>query len=135
MLQARSEILCNLPLSPTDSWTSVLLTGNLAMFDQSAALESRPLDPHRELGYTVLHVWLAVGESHNVVIDDTSEAQERLQKMHPKFMDDGLTKAYALYWASATRLQVPVFGDFHGIFSTRLAFLVMKLMKAIQFKF
>eukprot|EP00434_Breviolum_minutum_P012097 symbB.v1.2.010668.t1/scaffold700.1/size171416/9 len=58
-----SEILCNLPLSPTDSWTSVLLTGNLAMFDQSAALE-------------------------------------RLQKMHPKFMDDGLTKAYALYWAS-----------------------------------
>lgn len=48
-------------------------------------------------------------------IDGTSEAQERLQKMHPKFMDDGLTKAYALYWASATRLQVPVFGHFHGI--------------------
>lgn len=47
--------------------------------------------------------------------------------MHPKFMDDGLTKAYALYWASATRLQVPVFGHFHSIFftsrSTRLAFL------------
>lgn len=26
--------------------------------------------------------------------------EERLQKMHPKSMDDGLTKAYALYWAS-----------------------------------
>lgn len=58
-----SEILCNLPLALTDRWTSVLLTGNLAMFDSSAALE-------------------------------------RLQKMHPKSMDDGLTKAYALYWAS-----------------------------------
>ena len=36
----RSEILCNLPLALTDRWTSVLLTGNLAMFDSSAALES-----------------------------------------------------------------------------------------------
>lgn len=58
-----SEILCNLPLALTDRWTSVLLTGNLAMFDSSAAFD-------------------------------------RLQKMQPKSMDDGLTKAYALYWAS-----------------------------------
>ncbi|CAK9045198.1 3(4)-beta-glucanase (Endo-1 [Durusdinium trenchii] len=59
--QEWSEILCNLPLSSTDSWTSILLTGNLAMIDP----------------------------------------QDRLEEMHPQSMDDGLTKAYALYWTSA----------------------------------
>ena len=28
--------------------------------------------------------------------------QDRLEEMHPQSMDDGLTKAYALYWTSAT---------------------------------
>ncbi|CAJ1342360.1 unnamed protein product [Effrenium voratum] len=59
-----SEILCNLPLSTADRWTSILLTGNLAMFDPETAFE-------------------------------------RLQKMSPQKMDDGLTKAWALYWANA----------------------------------
>ncbi|CAK9066692.1 unnamed protein product [Durusdinium trenchii] len=62
--QEWSEILCNLPLSSTDSWTSILLTGNLAMIDPQAAFD-------------------------------------RLEEMHPQSMDDGLTKAYALYWTSA----------------------------------
>eukprot|EP00913_Durusdinium_trenchii_P027903 g26163.t1 len=37
--QEWSEILCNLPLSSTDSWTSILLTGNLAMIDPQAAFD------------------------------------------------------------------------------------------------
>lgn len=37
----RSEIICNLPLSPHDPWTSVLLTGNLASVDPKLAFDAR----------------------------------------------------------------------------------------------
>ncbi|CAE7245485.1 unnamed protein product [Symbiodinium pilosum] len=59
-----TEILCHLPLSAADPWTSVLLTGGLAMFDATGAFEM-------------------------------------LAQMRQESMDDGLTRAWALFWASA----------------------------------
>merc|ERR1719277_130128 len=61
--QEWDDILSKLPLSLTDKWTSILLTGSLALVHPD-------------------------------------EAYERLLRIDPGLMDDGLTKAYALYWAA-----------------------------------
>jgi len=63
-----SEILCNLPLRLEDPWTSILLTGGLAMFDSSSAFDL-------------------------------------LVQMRQQHMDDGLTRAWALYWTSVQPQQ------------------------------
>merc|ERR1711879_356988 len=55
-----------LPLSSTDPWTSILLSGSLA-------------------------------------IVDPNQAYTRINQMNPGHFDDGLTKVWALYWASSQR--------------------------------
>eukprot|EP00931_Biecheleriopsis_adriatica_P050392 TRINITY_DN29171_c0_g1_i1.p1 TRINITY_DN29171_c0_g1~~TRINITY_DN29171_c0_g1_i1.p1 ORF type:complete len:1288 (+),score=190.70 TRINITY_DN29171_c0_g1_i1:278-3865(+) len=63
------EILCNLPLSLDDPWSSILITGGLAMFDSDAAFEL-------------------------------------ITQMDQASMDDGLTRAWAIYWTSAQTTSV-----------------------------
>jgi len=62
--QEWDDIISGLPLSATDPWTSIMLTGTLAFID--------PVD-----------------------------AFTRLAAMDPGHMDDGLTRAWALYWAAS----------------------------------
>uniref|UniRef100_A0A7S2N8J0 glucan endo-1,3-beta-D-glucosidase n=1 Tax=Zooxanthella nutricula TaxID=1333877 RepID=A0A7S2N8J0_9DINO len=66
--QEWSDIVSKLPLPPWDPWTSVLLTGSLALVSADAAYG-------------------------------------RLAVMDPGSVDDGLTRAYALYWAATQDTQ------------------------------
>jgi len=61
--QEWDDVLSELPLSSTDPWTSILLTGTLAI-----------IDPEK--------------------------AYAKILQMYPENMDDGLTRAWALYWAA-----------------------------------
>ena len=61
--QEWNNILSQLALPSTDPWTSILLTGTLALVDPA-------------------------------------EAYARLMNIDDAFMDDGLTKVWALYWAA-----------------------------------
>jgi len=62
--QEWDDIISGLPLSVTDPWTSILLTGTLAFIDPVGAFT-------------------------------------QLAAMSPAHMDDGLTRAWALYWAAS----------------------------------
>eukprot|EP00438_Fugacium_kawagutii_P008138 Skav234379 [mRNA] locus=scaffold2071:225188:236822:- [translate_table: standard] len=70
------NILSHLPLSPTDPWTSLLVTGTLSIIEPQEAY-------NRPGGH-----WALVGM--NV-----------LNAMLPEHMDDGLTWAWALYWSAS----------------------------------
>jgi len=69
------DILAHLPLSPTDAWTSLLLTGGLALFDPS-------------------------------------QAYDLLRQMEPEHVDDGLTRAWALYWVASLASAAPNSGPY-----------------------
>ncbi|CAE7358532.1 unnamed protein product [Symbiodinium natans] len=68
--QEWSNVLSQLALPSTDPWSSILLTGTLALVDPA-------------------------------------EAYTRLMDISDDFMDDGLTKVWALYWAATASAGTP----------------------------